>query len=132
MESGRLSEANTLLTDAGAAQKRILGEEHPETLTTMSRIARLYERQSRRKEAEYLYRETAEASIRAPGEKHPRIEARLENLNRFEHVRRSSESAVSVLSAKSGEPCSKQARGLSVNMQKLTMVEEIAQENETE
>ena len=113
----RLSEAETLLIDSWEAQKKVLEDEHPETSTTTSRIAKLYERQGRRKEAADLYHETVEASIRASGADHPRAVACLRNLDRFETVRRSSEATVNLHPARV-------LRTISVDLQHPDLVEE--------
>lgn len=84
-----MSEAQTLLLDAWTCQQTVLGAEHPETLTTMSRIAKLFQRQGRRQEAEQCYRDVVEMSIKSLGASHPRTEARLADFNLFENTRNS-------------------------------------------
>jgi len=124
IELGKLPEAEALLADAYEMQRKILGDEHPETITTMSRTAKLYEHQGRRKEAEALYQDTLQASIRALGESHPRSEARVEDLNRIEHARRSSDTSALLRPVKLGVPSLEKGRGLSVDIQNLSMIDE--------
>jgi hypothetical protein len=50
-QAGRRQEALQLTETVGAAQKRTLGEEHPETLRTMHNLANSYSEAGRRQEA---------------------------------------------------------------------------------
>jgi hypothetical protein len=128
-KQGKLQDAEILLVESGTAQKRLLGNDHPETITTMSRTANLYECLARRNEGGELYHEVFQASIRALGEAHPRTEARGMDLKRFESVRRNSETAVSLSTATLAPPAVKMARSLTVDMLKLTIVEEDGEED---
>ena len=51
--------------------KRVLGEEHPDTLMSMSNLASTYRKQGRRKEAEVLEALVMETRKRVLGEEHP-------------------------------------------------------------
>jgi hypothetical protein len=53
------------------AIKRLLGEEHPDTLTSMANLAFTYWNQGRRKEAKKLDEKAMEARKRLLGEEHP-------------------------------------------------------------
>ncbi|MCH8133033.1 MAG: tetratricopeptide repeat protein, partial [Myxococcales bacterium] len=61
-------------------QKRVLGEEHPSTLSTMNNLAILYEDQGRYDEAEPLYLKTLEIRKRVLGEEHPSTLSSMNNL----------------------------------------------------
>jgi hypothetical protein len=52
-------------------RKRVLGEEHPSTLTSIANLASTYKNQGRWKEAEELDMQVMETSSRALGERHP-------------------------------------------------------------
>ena len=51
--------------------KRVLGEEHPDTLTSMANLASTYQNQGRWKEAEELEVQVMKTSKRVLGEEHP-------------------------------------------------------------
>lgn len=53
-KQGRLEEAEELQVQVMQSRKRVLGEEHPDTLASMSYLASTYSNQSRWKEAEGL------------------------------------------------------------------------------
>lgn len=90
----------------------------------MSRMAKLYERQGRRYEAAEMYHETVEASRRALGGEHPRTEARVKDLQRFEHARRSSETTIIEETHRIDRPSAKLMRTISNGMERLGMVNE--------
>ena len=117
MELGKISEAQTLLSDAWTCQQSVLGAEHPETLTTMSRTSKLFQRQGRRQEAEQCYRDVVEMSIKSLGASHPRTEARLADLNLFENTRRKSDTNAMLRSIKT-------IKSININIQTLTIVDE--------
>jgi hypothetical protein len=52
-------------------QRRVLGEEHPDTLTNMHNLARLYDGLDRPREAERIYLETIRSRRRVLGDLHP-------------------------------------------------------------
>jgi hypothetical protein len=63
------------------AQKRLLGEEHPNTLTSMNNLALTYHHQGRWDEAEFLLVQTAHSLRRKFGDDHPmtlEVQVRLE------------------------------------------------------
>ncbi|KJZ69702.1 hypothetical protein HIM_10908 [Hirsutella minnesotensis 3608] len=68
---GKWSDAEKLSVDAIEARKRVLGEEHPETLSSMANLASTYRNQGRWKEAEELGVRVLEARKRVLGEEHP-------------------------------------------------------------
>jgi hypothetical protein len=49
---GRLGEAEKLLVQVLEVERKVLGEEHPVTLSSMNSLAALYRNQGRSKEAE--------------------------------------------------------------------------------
>jgi len=59
---------------------RMLGEEHPDTLTSMANLALTYRKQGRWKEAEELNMQVMETSIRVLGEEHPSTLTSMANL----------------------------------------------------
>ncbi|KIV98480.1 uncharacterized protein PV09_09707 [Verruconis gallopava] len=50
---------------------RVLGEEHPSTLTSMANLASTFWNQGRWKEAEELFVQVKDTSLRVLGEEHP-------------------------------------------------------------
>jgi hypothetical protein len=52
-------------------RKKVLGEEHPDTLTSMSNLAFTYYMQRRWREAEELEMQTIEKKKKVLGEEHP-------------------------------------------------------------
>jgi hypothetical protein len=50
---------------------RVLGDEHPSTLTSMANLASTYRNQGRWKEAEDLFAQVMETSSRMLGDEHP-------------------------------------------------------------
>jgi serine/threonine protein kinase/tetratricopeptide (TPR) repeat protein len=77
---GLYSEAELHLPVAIKLWKRLLGEEHPDTLAAMSTQARLYSYQGRYTEAVALHLQTVEISKRVPGEEHPTTLAYISSL----------------------------------------------------
>jgi len=70
-EEGKWNEAEELQVKVMEARSRVLGEEHPDTLTAMANLASTYRNQGRWKEAEELEVKVMEASSRVLGEEHP-------------------------------------------------------------
>jgi tetratricopeptide (TPR) repeat protein len=68
---GRYAEAEPIARIAREHAERLLGDEHPNTLSSASNLAGLYEPQGRYGEAEPLYRRALEASERVLGAEHP-------------------------------------------------------------
>ncbi|XP_044716490.1 tetratricopeptide repeat domain-containing protein [Hirsutella rhossiliensis] len=68
---GKWSDAEKLSVDAVETRKRVLGEEHPSTLTSMANLALTYSNQGRWKEAEELGVQVMETRKRVLGEEHP-------------------------------------------------------------
>ena len=63
-----------------AIRRRVLGEEHPDTLSTMNHLATLYGRQGRYAEAEPLLVKTLEIQRRVRGAEHPETLRFMNNL----------------------------------------------------
>jgi hypothetical protein len=59
---------------------RVLGEEHPDTLTSIDNLASTYRNQGRWKEAEELEVQVMETSSRVLGEEHPSTLTSMDNL----------------------------------------------------
>ena len=77
---GRYGEAEPLYRRALEARERVLGPEHPDTLTSVNNLAALYQAQGRYGEAEPLYRRALEASERVLGPEHPDTLTSVNNL----------------------------------------------------
>ena len=71
VSTGRLSEAITLYEQVLTDSIRILGEDHPDTLTSRNKLAYVYHAAGRLNEAITLYEQVLTDSIRILGEDHP-------------------------------------------------------------
>ena len=71
VSTGRLSEAIALLEQLLTDCVRVLGEDHPNTLTSRNNLAGAYESAGRLTEAITLYKQVLPDSIRVLGEDHP-------------------------------------------------------------
>ena len=67
--------------------KRVLGDDHPDTLRSMNNLASLYNRQGRYDAAEPLYLETLETQKRVLGDDHRDTTSTLYNLACMEALR---------------------------------------------
>ena len=67
----RYAEAEQLTREVLADRRRLLGEDHPDTLTSRATLARLAARQGRRGEAEELYLQVIADRTRVLGSGHP-------------------------------------------------------------
>ncbi|KAK9384145.1 hypothetical protein V1515DRAFT_576687 [Lipomyces mesembrius] len=77
---GRWKEAETLLVQVMEFRKTVLGEEHPDTLTSMNNLADLFHSQGKYEAAEPLYKETLRLSKKVLGEEHPDTLTSMNNL----------------------------------------------------
>ncbi|KAH6866069.1 P-loop containing nucleoside triphosphate hydrolase protein, partial [Thelonectria olida] len=77
---GRWKEAEELFVRVMELRKRVLGEEHPSTLTSMANLASTYRNQGRWKEAEALQVRVMETRKRVLGEEHPSTLTSMANL----------------------------------------------------
>ncbi|KAF1965815.1 HET-domain-containing protein [Bimuria novae-zelandiae CBS 107.79] len=77
---GRYEEAEELFVQVMETRKRVLGEEHPDTLTSMANLASTYRNQGRWKEAEGLFVQVMETRKRVLGEEHPDTLTSMANL----------------------------------------------------
>ena len=68
---GRWMEAEELKVQIMETRKRVLGQEHPDTLTSMGNLASTYQDQGRWKEAEELEVQVVETEKRVLGQEHP-------------------------------------------------------------
>ena len=68
---GRYAEAVTLQASVLEIRRRVLGEEHPNTLNSMNSLAGLYRRQAKYAEAEQLDKKVLEIRRRVLGPQHP-------------------------------------------------------------
>ena len=79
-ENGQYSAAEPLLKRALAARERVLGPEHPDTLTSVSNLAVLLKNKGDTAGAEPLYRRALAARERVLGSEHPDTLETLNNL----------------------------------------------------
>jgi len=77
---GRFSEALPLLEDGYRLYKDVLGEKHPDTLTSLINLAGIYRELGRLSEALPLFEDGYRLSKEVLGEKHPETLASLNNL----------------------------------------------------
>jgi tetratricopeptide (TPR) repeat protein len=68
---GRYNEAEKAYAEVMETRKRVLGEEHPSTLTSMANLASTFRSQGRWKEAEELGKQVVENRKRVLGAEHP-------------------------------------------------------------
>ena len=79
-EAGQWKEAEELFAQVMETRKRALGEEHPDTLTSMANLASTYRNQGRWKEAEELQAKELKICSRVLGEEHPSTLTSMANL----------------------------------------------------
>jgi Tetratricopeptide repeat len=79
-ESGHWNEAEKLQIDVMELSKRLLGAEHPHTLTSMTNLAATYGEQGRWNEAEKLQVDVMELRKRLLGSEHPHTLISMNNL----------------------------------------------------
>jgi tetratricopeptide (TPR) repeat protein len=80
LSDGRYFEAELPLAEAAEATVQILGVEHPETITSMGKLALIYRIQGRWKEAEELEVRVMEISKTALGAEHPHTLTSMDSL----------------------------------------------------
>ncbi|KAF1813825.1 hypothetical protein P152DRAFT_394012, partial [Eremomyces bilateralis CBS 781.70] len=80
LEQDRWKEAEELEVQVMEASKRVLGAEHPHTLTSMNNLASTYWNQGRWKEAEELEAQMMDTSKRVLGAEHPGTLTSMDNL----------------------------------------------------
>ena len=71
----RLAEAERMTRDVLADRRRVLGDDHPDTLASRATLAWLAAREGHRAEAEELYRQLLADRTRVLGASHPDTEA---------------------------------------------------------
>ncbi len=79
-DEGRWREAEELELQVMETMKRVLGEEHPDTLISMGNLAATYRNQGRWKEAEELEMQVMKMRKRILGEEHPHTLISIGNL----------------------------------------------------
>ncbi|KAJ7291653.1 P-loop containing nucleoside triphosphate hydrolase protein [Mycena rebaudengoi] len=79
-EGGHWKDSEALNKVVMERNKRVLGEEHPSTLTSMANLASTYRNQGRWKDAEALFVVVMEMSKRVLGEEHPSTLTSMANL----------------------------------------------------
>ncbi len=80
LSDGRYNEAEAPFLEVMERHKRVLGQEHPDTLTSMANLASTYRNQGRWKEAEDLHVQVMETSLRVLGQEHPDTLTSMANL----------------------------------------------------
>ncbi|EUC58653.1 nephrocystin-3 protein [Rhizoctonia solani AG-3 Rhs1AP] len=78
--TGQWSRVLQLLQPLVRAFKKVLGEEHPDTLTSMNNLAYIYSNLGRHSEAEQLQVKVLDARKRVQGEEHPETLRSMNNL----------------------------------------------------
>jgi tetratricopeptide (TPR) repeat protein len=82
-DQGKYTEAEKLFTEALAARRRQLGDDHPSTLGSMNNLCVLYKQQGKYTEAEELLKERLAARRRQLGDDHPSTRISMNNLGRL-------------------------------------------------
>jgi GTPase SAR1 family protein len=77
---GRYNEAEVSFMEVAERRKKVLGAEHPDTLTTMNNLALTYTNQGRWKEAEEMDVQVMETRKRVLGDEHPDTLTTMNNL----------------------------------------------------
>jgi Flp pilus assembly protein TadD len=77
---GKYSEAETMYRETLAVLQRVLGSEHPDTLSTANNLAIALKSQGKYGEAETMYRETLAVQQRVLGREHPETLRTVNNL----------------------------------------------------
>jgi tetratricopeptide (TPR) repeat protein len=77
---GDWKDAEPLLTEAVATNRRQLGTEHPRTIVSLDQLAQVFGQQGRYKEAEAIRREVLAIRLRQAGPDHPGVAAARESL----------------------------------------------------
>jgi tetratricopeptide (TPR) repeat protein len=80
LSDGRYNEAEELFVQVMETFKRVLGEEHPSTMSSMANLASTYRNQGRWKEAKELEMQVMETRKRVLGEEHPSTLSSMANL----------------------------------------------------
>ncbi|KAF2183820.1 hypothetical protein K469DRAFT_710189 [Zopfia rhizophila CBS 207.26] len=80
LSDGRWKEAEMAFMQVMGTRKRVLGSEHPDTLTGMANLASTFWNQGRWKEAEELEVQVMESSARVLGSEHPSTLTSMANL----------------------------------------------------
>ncbi|KAF2676251.1 kinesin light chain [Lentithecium fluviatile CBS 122367] len=80
LSDGRYNESEELFVQVIETFKRVLGDEHPDTLTSMANLASTYWNQGRWKEAEELEVQVIETFKRVLGDEHPDTLTSMANL----------------------------------------------------
>lgn len=80
---GRWKEAETLIIQVTNFRIRVLGKEHPDTLTSMNNLAGLYESQGKCEAAKALYEETLQLRKKILGLEHPQTLGSINKLARL-------------------------------------------------
>jgi tetratricopeptide (TPR) repeat protein len=79
-KEGRYGDAEALGSQALEIRRRVLGPEHPETLSSMNNLAIVYQYETKYKQAQALFSKASEISLRLRGAEHPFTLDILENL----------------------------------------------------
>ncbi|KAH6681362.1 hypothetical protein B0J14DRAFT_633104 [Halenospora varia] len=79
-DQGRWKEAEKLFVQVMETRKRVLGQEHPDTLTSIANLASTYWNQGRWEEAEKLEVQVVETRKRVLGQEHPDTLTSIANL----------------------------------------------------
>jgi tetratricopeptide (TPR) repeat protein len=97
LSDGRYNEAEELFVQVIETQKKVLGEEHPDTLTSINNLALTYCNQGRWKEAKELEVQVIEIQKKVLGEEHPDTLTSMYNLAHMWKSQSKNEEAILLL-----------------------------------
>jgi tetratricopeptide (TPR) repeat protein len=104
---GKLSEAEPYFREALEVRRRVLGEEHPNTLTSISNMGGLLYAQGKLSEAESYFREALEVRRRVLGEEHPSTLTSINNMGALLQAQGKHQQAIDLLTP--AEPAARTA-----------------------
>lgn len=79
-ELGKYDEAEQMYREALGLYEKVLGREHPDTLTSMNNLALVLDSQGKYEEAEQMHRETLGLCEKVLGREHPSTLSSMNNL----------------------------------------------------
>jgi tetratricopeptide (TPR) repeat protein len=94
---GRYPEAERLIRQVIETRRRVLGPDHPDTMTATISLASLYRKEGRYDEAEELTRATLERQRKVLGESHPSCALSVYNLAAIAAAKGDRENALELL-----------------------------------
>ena len=101
----KLAEAEALYREALAGRRKVLGDEHPETLESVRSLAGVLREQGKLDEAEPVYREALEGRRKVLGDAHPLTLESLKDMVKFRTAMKERGGASSTATHKMFAPC---------------------------